>query len=427
MKETITIPASQYPTLVEIETLTKTTVQVPVNQAPVISLVATQSITLPTNSVDLVASASDIDGTIASVRWTKVSGPSSTLSGTTTTKAKASNLVAGEYVFQIRATDDKGAITTARTTITVNPAPVVVPPTTGYLGLPLSTPKIYNNQSNIVIEGLRWENTSGTILQFNNCSNVTIRNCYFGKSTGEAISMNGGSNFTIENNLFCNNRTMVYPVQTTGGIVVRNNEFINADGPMPRGQYVQLNTCSGAGNIIENNRGESFEGESGPEDLISLFASKGTQASPILVKNNIFRGGGPSGSGGGIMAGDYGGQWIICEDNKLVNPGQYGIAASGGYDVIIRNNMVYADRKSWNNIGYYIADYTNGAGGGRITFSGNRSNYTNSSGARNDFWNSGELSCTCSDTTSVTLAEMNVPAHLFQFITAAELTTIRNK
>lgn len=405
----------------ELEVYSDGTIPPPTNQLPQASAGADQNITLPTNSVSLAGSGTDADGTISSYNWAIVSG-SGTITNANSATTTITGLPQGTHSYRLTVTDNKGGTGTDVVQVTVNTTPPTG--TIKYLELPLASNQSYSNQSNIIIEGKRFTNPGGNILNFNNCTNVTIRNCYFGASSGEAIAITGGNNFTIEKNLFANNRTMVYCVNTTGNIKVINNQFVNAKGPFPRGQYTQFNACSGAGNLVQGNVGECFEGNSHPEDLISTFESKGTQASPLTIRDNVYRGGGPSTSGGGIMAGDYGGEWVLVENNKLVNVGQYSIAASGGHNIVIRNNQVYADQKAWNNIGYYVADYTNGAGCGNITLSGNRSHYINKSGSRNDFWSSGECSCSCASPTDITLSEMNIPAHLITFITPAELAII---
>src|SRR3982074_613331 len=45
------------------------------NIAPSVTTNSDQTITLPTNVVNLTSSATDIDGTIAQLRWTKLSAP----------------------------------------------------------------------------------------------------------------------------------------------------------------------------------------------------------------------------------------------------------------------------------------------------------------------------------------------------------------
>ena len=301
-----------------------------------------------------------------------------------------------------------------------------------YLSLPKGVPTTYTNLSNLLIEGLQFTNKSGNNLVFKNCKNITIRNCYFGLSSEEAISIELGSGITIENNLFANNKGGVYALRTKGSVVIRNNQFINTKGPLPRGQYIQLDACSGAGNIIENNKGESWPGESDPEDLISLFKSRGTAESPILVRNNIFRGGGPSSSGGGIMTGDTDGGYVIVENNILVDPGQYGIAAAGGNNIIIRNNKVFGRSQHFTNVGIYVWAQAD-APCSDIEVSNNDINYTKGNIAKpekNDIWdgeNCGAITGLETNKFTLTLEELKMPEHLIDFVTPTELLKIRAK
>jgi hypothetical protein len=77
------------------------------NTVPVVSAGSDKSTS--NTGITLVGSASDPDGYIASYKWTKVSGPSISLSNTTTSKLWASKLVSGTYYFRLTATDNKGA------------------------------------------------------------------------------------------------------------------------------------------------------------------------------------------------------------------------------------------------------------------------------------------------------------------------------
>ncbi|RYZ53837.1 MAG: T9SS type A sorting domain-containing protein, partial [Sphingobacteriales bacterium] len=81
-------------------------------------------IQLPANSVQLNgAGSSDPDGSIASFKWTKISGPTQfTISNTTIANPVASGLVAGIYMFELSVTDNKGAIGRDTVNVTVNPA-----------------------------------------------------------------------------------------------------------------------------------------------------------------------------------------------------------------------------------------------------------------------------------------------------------------
>ncbi len=79
------------------------------NTAPAVSAGGDKSITLPTNEVYVQGSASDADGSIASYKWTKISGSTASLGGATTSKLHAYNLLEGSYVFRLTVADDKGA------------------------------------------------------------------------------------------------------------------------------------------------------------------------------------------------------------------------------------------------------------------------------------------------------------------------------
>jgi parallel beta-helix repeat protein len=284
--------------------------------------------------------------------------------------------------------------------------------------------------SNLVIEGLQFSNLAGNNLLFKDCENIIIRNCYFAESADEAISIENGKNFTIENNLFANNESGIYALRTKGEIVIRNNQFVNVKGPVPRGQYVQFDDCSGPGNIIENNKGESWPGESDPEDLVSVFKSGGTPESPIIIRNNIFRGGGPSTSGGGIMTGDTDGGYVIVENNILVDPGQYGIAIAGGKSIIIRNNKVFGRSQRFTNVGIYVwaqADVPCG----EVEVSHNNVNFIKGNrdvAESNSYWdgeNCGTIKGWETNKDNLTIEELNLPAHLIDFISPGELIMLR--
>ncbi|HEX5154188.1 MAG TPA: PKD domain-containing protein [Parafilimonas sp.] len=94
------------------DTLIITVLSAP-NQPPVADAGSDQSIILPLNTVSLSGSGTDVDGTIASYGWTKVSGPSQfTISNTNIAAPVLTNLVAGTYTFRLTVTDNKGATAT---------------------------------------------------------------------------------------------------------------------------------------------------------------------------------------------------------------------------------------------------------------------------------------------------------------------------
>ena len=104
---------------------TKTITVIPANnQTPVSNAGSNTTITLPTNSVSLDASASyDPDGSIVAYYWVQSSGPSSfNIADVSAAKTTVSNLVAGVYVFTLQVRDNAGIIGFSTKTITVNQA-----------------------------------------------------------------------------------------------------------------------------------------------------------------------------------------------------------------------------------------------------------------------------------------------------------------
>lgn len=90
------------------------------NELPVSVPGDNQSVTLLTAQALLDGSESyDTDGTITAYAWKQVSGPSTAaFSSVSTAQSTVTNLVAGDYVFELTVTDDKNA--TATNTITIS-------------------------------------------------------------------------------------------------------------------------------------------------------------------------------------------------------------------------------------------------------------------------------------------------------------------
>ena len=80
------------------------------NHPPVANAGPDQTITLPTNSINLSGSGTDADGTITAYQWTKVSGPSAgTIANINAASTTVSALVQGVYKFELKVTDNNGA------------------------------------------------------------------------------------------------------------------------------------------------------------------------------------------------------------------------------------------------------------------------------------------------------------------------------
>ena len=108
------------------------TVQVTVNAAanipPTANAGTDQSITLPTNTVSLTGTGTDTDGTISSYNWTKISGPSGTITTASSAATSVTGLTEGIYQFELRVTDNKGATAVDTVNVIVNAA-ANIPPT----------------------------------------------------------------------------------------------------------------------------------------------------------------------------------------------------------------------------------------------------------------------------------------------------------
>ncbi|HEY5370531.1 MAG TPA: T9SS type A sorting domain-containing protein [Hanamia sp.] len=105
------------------------TVNAAINMLPSADAGSNQTMTLPTNSVNLSGSGSDADGTITSYQWAKISGPSTyNIASPNSATTNISGLVQGVYQFQLTVTDNNGGIGTNNVQLTVNGA-ANIPPT----------------------------------------------------------------------------------------------------------------------------------------------------------------------------------------------------------------------------------------------------------------------------------------------------------
>ncbi len=248
------------------------------------------------------------------------------------------------------------------------------------------------------VEGLSITSDNGPCIRGDGVSNVHVVNNRIGPcgpgETGNGIALEGGgSDIHIEHNAIDDVASGLYRAGDGDNIVFHHNYVTRVRGPMPRGQMVQLNEVSGTGNRIVCNVSDQTApgyGE-GPEDHISPFYSSGTASSPLLIAYNKLRGGGPSLSGGGILAGDYDGEYVEIRGNILVNPGQYGLAIAGGRNHRLIDNVVYApDSFPWSNNGLFVwGQYEEVAACSGHEVRGNRVHFVDKTGNPNAGWNAG--------------------------------------
>ncbi|MCB0494722.1 MAG: tandem-95 repeat protein [Cyclobacteriaceae bacterium] len=152
-----------------------------VNQAPVANAGPNKTITLPLNSLVLMGSGTDADGTIASYLWTKINGPSVTMSNTSTPNLSLSNLLEGSYSFRLTVSDDDGATGTSDVSVTVQPEIVNQPPTSSAgadqsIQLPTNSISLFGSGSDTdgSVVSYLWSQISGPTATLSNTTSPTL-------------------------------------------------------------------------------------------------------------------------------------------------------------------------------------------------------------------------------------------------------------
>jgi hypothetical protein len=219
----------------------------------------------------------------------------------------------------------------------------------------------------------------GTLIQSGvSHTNITVRNTHAtgvhphiaGRSTGRFFSAESFDHVVLENN----------DIEGTGGIYlldyagnlrsetavrIMRNRVHNIDGRRSDGaggflsdvdlvQFVQLDKVRHVPHIeIAWNQVIDDPGRSRVEDVINIYLSSGTRASPIQIHDNYISGAYPANptsrdySGGGIMLAD--GQAELPDDvssfveafnNQAIDTTNYGIAISAGHDCVMHDNRI---------------------------------------------------------------------------------------
>ena len=138
----------------------------PANVGPISNAGADQSITLPTNNGTLDGSASlDVDGTITSYAWSKISGPTSySISNANAATTAVNNMVQGTYLFRLVVTDNNGATDDDTVSIIVNgapPPPNILPVANAGADLSITLPV-----NSVTLNGTASSDADGTIAGY---------------------------------------------------------------------------------------------------------------------------------------------------------------------------------------------------------------------------------------------------------------------
>jgi hypothetical protein len=296
------------------------------NTPPISNAGPNQTITLPTNSVNLSGSlSSDGESAISSYGWSKVGGPSAfTITSPATVNTSVTGLTSGVYIFRLLVTDAGGLTHTDDVQITVNAqanaAPVAVAGANQAITLPTNSVTVNGSAStddNGVV-GYTWTKISGpatfTIVSPNSVSTL-INNLIAGVYQFR-LTVRDGSNLTSFDDL----DITVSPAPNAA-------PTSNAGG----NQSIQLPTSSVA-----------VSGSASTDDVgvvtylwTKISGTGGTIATPNSVNTNIT----------GLSQGTYvfrlrvtdaGGLFDVDDVTITVNPAANNspIAAAGGNQVI---------------------------------------------------------------------------------------------
>jgi hypothetical protein len=250
-------------------------------------------ITLPTNNVTLDGSrSSDSDGKIASYAWSKISGPSNyTIAKPTAAITTVTGLVKGTYVFQLEVTDDKGAKSSDRVTVTVNEPVKVEPPIADagddtVLTLPTNSTTLDgsgSSQTNGKIVSYSWTKISGP-------ASYKITNASAVKTTVTGL-VEGTYVFNLlvkDSNGLSGNNNVTITVQNAGP----SRMAANAGSDIAISKPASSVTLDGSASTIKNGRivAYSWSKVSGPANYkISNSNAVTTLVSNLSVGEYVFR------------------------------------------------------------------------------------------------------------------------------------------
>ncbi len=183
-----TITLAPFTSAVLIKTGTST------NQPPHANAGSDQTITAPTSTITLSGTGTDVDGTIASYTWSKIAGSAlGTITNTNSASTTVTGLVQGVYKFELKVTDNLGAIGKDTMQVTVNGAANTgsQPPTANAGGnqtivLPLNSVtllgSVTQNTNNGPIVSTIWSQRSGP-----NSATLTLANTLAANATGLVV------------------------------------------------------------------------------------------------------------------------------------------------------------------------------------------------------------------------------------------------
>ncbi len=210
-----------------IYSVTDTTESSPGNQPPKAKAGSDQTITLPTNSVNLDGSGTDSDGSISSYLWAIISGPSgSTIGDPSSASTTVSGLKEGTYQFQLKVTDNDGATGTATMLVTVNSstnkAPTAKTGSNQTITLPTNSASISGSGTDPdgAISSYLWtkiSGPSGSTIADPNSASTTVSGLGAGVYQFQLqVTDNNGATGTAMMQVTVNSASNIAPIAKTG-------------------------------------------------------------------------------------------------------------------------------------------------------------------------------------------------------------------
>lgn len=150
------------------------------NQAPTVNAGSDIMLQLPTNSVNITATANDPDGNIVSYLWVRISGQNGeTISGTNSATASITNLSQGIYVFQVTVTDNEGATGIDQVKVTIQAENIIPTANAGgdiEIQLPINSANINGAGGDVdgTIVSYEWSKESGPMVTLVNQNSATL-------------------------------------------------------------------------------------------------------------------------------------------------------------------------------------------------------------------------------------------------------------